>query len=74
MVAAAVEVGGGGGGGGVTSTPTPGGVQAATTKTPFTSGPDHPLPVGAALLTAAGIAAAVLAFAGPALLRRRRDH
>lgn len=54
--------------GGTTSSS--GGQQAAST-TPFTSGPDHPFPVGAALVVAGGLLLALLALAGPAFLRRR---
>ncbi len=49
-----------------------GGVEAAN-STPFTSGPDHPLPVGAALVAGGGVLLVLLAVGGPALLRRRRN-
>jgi hypothetical protein len=56
---------------GTTSSGGAGGVQAAS-STPFTSGPEHPLPVAAALVAAGGLVVALLALGGPALLRRRR--
>lgn len=67
-------------------TPTPTGVGTTTNNnspsasaaqagnsTPFTSGPDHPLPV-AAMLVAVGGALLVVLGAGPLLLRRRRSR
>lgn len=48
-------------------------MKAATTTTPFTGGPDHPLPVGAALVAGAGLLVALGVAFGPTLLRRRRQ-
>lgn len=67
-----------GGGTGTTDngTSTSGGVQAASTtkSTPFTSGPEHPLPVAAALVAVGGAVLALVAFGAPMLLRRRRGR
>ncbi|MBJ7609068.1 MAG: hypothetical protein JF887_06510 [Candidatus Dormibacteraeota bacterium] len=51
----------------------PSGAAQAANSTPFTSGPDHPLPV-AAILVAVGGALLVVLGAGPLLLRRRRSR
>ncbi|MDQ6856069.1 MAG: hypothetical protein M3Z57_03230 [Candidatus Dormibacteraeota bacterium] len=64
-----------GGGTGTTDNGTSaGGVQAATKSTPFTSGPEHPLPVAAALVAVGGALLALVAVGGPMLLRRRRGR
>lgn len=47
--------------------------QSNKTGTPFTSGPDHPLPVAAGLVAAGGVLVALLAALAPVLRRRRRD-
>jgi uncharacterized integral membrane protein len=51
-------------------------VQAAATatSTPFTSGPEHPLPVAATLVAVGGALLVLVALGGPALMRRRRGR
>lgn len=67
---------GGGGTGTTDNGQSTGGVQAAATakSTPFTSGPEHPLPVAATLVAVGGALLVLMALGGPALMRRRRGR